>query len=212
MEKGQSTIDDQSLVPLALITFAEQYLTLVENVCRETVNQGNNWVVCSNGNAIDNGRWEEDYTERTKWSDHSIILPLLFNLFHGMELLLKGLLKVDPECDVKAVHGLARLHSEFRKIYPNDCELYDVIGKYTAVSQAPKVLRDFMSENNFDSMDEFYQAVRYPCDTSCKKVRWYKPLKYKGEDGAKFFEELADDVKAARRLSVQLWRRVCPVK
>lgn len=65
-------------------TVGRQYIHLVENIIEETINQGNLHVISSPSLT-----WEK-YDQDTKWSDHKIIIPTLFNLYHGFEVILKG--------------------------------------------------------------------------------------------------------------------------
>jgi hypothetical protein len=68
-------------------TVGIQYLHLVETVANETIQQGNQFVVVS-----DDEISLERYASETKWSDHSLVVPLLFDFYHGIEVLLKGFL------------------------------------------------------------------------------------------------------------------------
>ena len=70
---------------LAFWTTSLYYLKLVEAVADQMVCQGNQYVIIG-----DIPISPEDYEEQTKWSDHNISLPLLYNFYHGIELLLKG--------------------------------------------------------------------------------------------------------------------------
>ena len=64
-----------------------QYLHLVQAVSNETHRQGNAHLVMSD-ETITTGK----YMEETKWSDHNLVIPLLFNFYHGLETILKGFL------------------------------------------------------------------------------------------------------------------------
>jgi hypothetical protein len=69
---------------LSFWTAAFEYLMLVENVAHETVAQGNKHVIIDDGPSRIS---EEEYEERTKWSDHTLVVPLLFNLIMGSNFL-----------------------------------------------------------------------------------------------------------------------------
>ena len=68
------------------LTLSETYFFLVRNVLEENVKQGNLHLV-----TLDKEISEEEYDEMTKWSDFNIF-PILFNFYHGLELLMKGFL------------------------------------------------------------------------------------------------------------------------
>src|SRR4030042_2804305 len=92
---------------LSFWTVSFQYLMLVENVARETTSQGNTWVMTNTNNLVP--ITSEEYEEGTRWSDHTIIIPLLFNLYHGIELLLKGFLLVAPGVTAERTHNVQPL-------------------------------------------------------------------------------------------------------
>jgi hypothetical protein len=176
---------------------------LVENVARETVAQGNTWFMAKD--------WEDgeitadEYAEGTRWSDHTLIIPLLFNLYHGIELLVKGFLLVAPDQMVKPRHSIGRLCRQFSREYPDETELNDFFAKFTDDQRLPALLADFLKDNGL-TLNDLYQAVRYPSDQDFQTLRKYVELKYQGEEGLPFFQELVDDIKAVRVSAVRLGR------
>lgn len=68
-------------------TVGIQYLHLAEMVTNETIRQGNRFEVVSDADIP-----LEQLLAETKWSDHSLVIPLLFDFYHGVEVLLKGFL------------------------------------------------------------------------------------------------------------------------
>lgn len=65
---------------------ATQYLDLTEAVSTELVRSGNPWVIVASELS------DAQYRESTTWSDHRIGVAVLFNFYHGVELVLKGFL------------------------------------------------------------------------------------------------------------------------
>jgi hypothetical protein len=188
---------------LSFWTAAFQYLMLVENVARETASQGNVWVM--NRDFKDGPiTLEEEYMEGTRWSDHTIIIPLLFNLLHGMELLVKGFLLVDPAERIEKQHKICDLCQRFKAKYPEQSTLGDFFDKYTDENCMPELLRRFLADNNL-RVDDLYQALRYP-SPDFYAMRAYSSLKYQGEYGTPFFKELHNDIRAVRTASVNLGR------
>ena len=188
---------------LSFWTVSFEYLMLVENVARETVAQGNTWFMIRD--------WEEgeitadEYAEGTRWSDHTLIIPLLFNLYHGIELLAKGFLLVAPDQSVKPRHSIGRLCRQFSGTYPNETELNDFFARFTDEQHLPALLANFLKDNSL-TLNDLYQAVRYPSDQDFQTLRKYVELKYQGEEGLPFFQELANDIKAVRVAAVRLGR------
>jgi len=192
---------------LSFWTVSLEYLMLVENVARETVAQGNTWFMTKD--------WKEgeitadEYTDGTRWSDHTLIIPLLFNLYHGIELLVKGFLLVAPDQNVKPQHTIGRLCRQFSRAYPNETELIDFFAKFTDEQRLPALLANFLKDNSL-TLNDLYQAVRYPSDQDFQTLRKYVELKYQGEEGLPFFQELVGDIKAIRVSAVRLGRSLEP--
>lgn len=180
-----------------------EYLMLVENIARETIVQGNTWFITK--------RWqdgpvtEKEYHEGTKWSDHTIIIPMLFNLYHGIELLVKGFLLARSQTEVKPTHTVQHLCRQFYNAYPGERELNSFLRKYTEEANLPAILGDFLRDNAM-TFDDLYQALRYPSDRNFQTLKTYIELKYKGTKGIPFFKELHQDIEAVRVAAVRLGR------
>lgn len=198
---------DRYLLALTFWTSALQYLRLVENVANETVSQGNTWVLVRDYSS--GGITEEEYSLATRWSDHSIIIPLIFNLLHGVELLSKGFLLADPEEPVGKTHKISTLRSRITAMYPGEDVMNGFLSKYTDDHEMPELLVRFLEVNNL-SVDQLYQAFRYP-SPDFVETHSYADLKYQGEAGTHFFEELAKDIKELRLAAIKLGRRLEPV-
>lgn len=176
---------------------------LVENVARETVSNENPLGLTkdvSEGSIL-----EDDLTETTRWSDHTLVIPLLFNLYHGIELLVKGFLLITPGVVVKPTHSIQHLCRKFYTAYPNEIELHSFLRKYTEENQLPSLLREFLKVNSLTFAD-LYQALRYPSDQDFVDMKYYVRLKYKGQQGISFFQELHEAIRSVRPLAVQLGR------
>jgi hypothetical protein len=188
-----------------------QYFMLVENVTQEVEAAGNKLAVVSDQNLS-----PQEYVEKTRWSDFRIVIPTLFCFYHGLELLLKGFLMLEPSCNLKAEHRTQRLCSHFIKYYPESKKLGDFFRRYSEVNSLPGFLKDFVQKNSL-SINELYEALRYPTDRTFSQLREYISLQYKGMNGIAFFTELRDDIETARKEIVQLGRSledkrcgVCP--
>ncbi|GAU09754.1 hypothetical protein [Desulfoplanes formicivorans] len=64
-----------------------QYINLTQSVSRKIVEKNNANFMISDEEFIG-----DDFFEATRWSDYRLSIPLIFNLYHGLELLLKGFL------------------------------------------------------------------------------------------------------------------------
>lgn len=186
---------------LSFWTMSFHYLNLVEAALGETIKQENTWVVISE-HPID---WEK-YDETTKWSDFKIFVPILYNFYHAIELLLKGFVLLKKTDDsVKLDHDIERLLAIFNKQYSEQCCLTSALNKYIGVNIASSVLSAFFKENDCSS-NRFYELLRYPSDLRLKKFFSYMQLKYNAKQAISFFEELQGDIAYIRRCSVSLGR------
>ena len=193
--------NDKCQEALGYWTIGLQYLHLVEAVIAETVAQRNAYVVSSDKEIS----WDQ-YERDTKWSDHRLVIPVLFDFYHGIEVILKGFL-VAVGAPAETNHRLSHLVSEFEAKFPEHA-IGVIAKKYIAQDQLPDVLASFCETSDV-TIDDYYQALKYPQSTHCNVYKHY-PLEYKGEEGIPFFEDLAKDIKEAVQEIVALGRLICP--
>ena len=73
------------------INLGYNFLQVVVNSIEEMEKQSNANVIFSYSYDSDEQGWL-DYEKKTRWNDNNIGIPILFNFFHGVELVLKGLI------------------------------------------------------------------------------------------------------------------------
>lgn len=193
-------MSDRYHMSLPFWTSGLQYLTLVENVSRQIASEGNAWFLVREKGPIS----PQEYDNATMWSDHRIVIPLLFSLFHGLELLVKGFLLFDPEEQVKKEHNLCGLCARFKHRYPNATQINDFLDKFTCLSRMPEFLRHFLTENEI-GVDKLYESLRYP-SPDFQTIRLYSSLQYQQEEGSRFFSDLCQELQVVRRAIVRLGR------
>ncbi len=194
---------EQYNIALSFWTASFQYLMLVENASREIVAHDNTWTMIRDFDIS-----EQEYEEATRWSDHTIIIPLLFNLHHGIELLIKGFLLTDPREDIKKTHDIIDLCSRFYHLFPDETVLNDFFRKYTCEHAMPEILKQFLLDNRID-VRSLYQALRYP-SPDFEVMRDYSGLKYKGKEGVHAFSDLHSEIGDVRKSAVALGRSLEP--
>lgn len=148
----------------------------------------------------------EQYMDQTRWSDHALVIPLLFDFYHGIEVLLKGFL-VAKRMPVKKSHRLSALLSDFNSSFPSN-GLDPLLAPYLDNSQLRQPLAEFCAESSI-TIDDYYQALKYPEGTSGKAFK-HTPLKHRGRAGVTFFESLVEDIGNIRREAVALGTAICP--
>ena len=185
---------------LGFWTVGIQYLHMVEVVTRETIKQGNPFVVVSDGKLS-----LEEYAKQTNWSDHQLVIPLLFDFYHGIEVLLKGFL-IATGFSPENRHNLSELLDTFESKFPSYA-LCTRFRKYIVTEYLPEPLAAFCSHSDV-TIDDYYQALKYPVSTNGAMFH-HSPLKYHGSTGLSFFEGLVSDIADIRKEAVSLGRSIC---
>lgn len=176
-----------------------QYFHLVQHVSNKIAEQGNAWGIISDSVVSD-----IEFDEMTKWSDYRLATPLLFNLYHGIELMLKGFAApTTTSSSPKPTHRLSVLASEFNANHQNE-DISNFLSKYLEIDKIPDPIRQFLVDSNITA-DQYYQALKYP-DSTSGSTYMHANLYYHDEWGVSFYKDLRDDVAAARRAFVALGR------
>lgn len=174
-------------------TLAGDFLNLVEAGVGELVDKGNLWVVTGDSSV------SKKYDELTKWSDHRIGVPLLFNFYHGLELILKGFLAEKGQ--VPTHHRLTGLLADFTSKYPNT-ELAGIIGKYTTNLDPKSPLGQFFNANGV-SVDQWYEALKYP-ESKKGKVFDHMDLQYGEMETLEFWKDIGQAAQVVREEAANL--------
>lgn len=191
---------NNGLIGLAFLTLAEKYLRLIKNVLEESIRQQNKHVV-----VMDSDITEEVYEEETKWSDFNVLIPVLFNFYHGIELLLKGLLSFTDNYDLQAHHDAQELLKDFKEHFAGEKELIRILEMYLSHNFVPELLATCLTDNNMKIKD-FYIFLRYPSDCSFQKIFDYLNLKYNSTNAIPFFKNMVNDIDILMTSSVGLYK------
>jgi len=174
---------------------ATDFLDLVEAACGELVENANAWVVIGDESTI------EKYRELTKWSDHRIAVPVLFNFLHGVELILKGFISLQG--NVPRHHELTRLLADFNTACP-DTRLGALIADYTGGLNPASPLGCFFATNGI-SVDDWYIALKYP-ESAAGRPYDHVDLKYGATRTLSFWKALGQAAAEIRVAAVELAR------
>ncbi len=185
---------------LSFWTMSFNYLQLVEAVVNETIKQGNIYTVISD-KPIDC----EEYESHVKWSDFNIVVPVIYNFYHGLELVLKGFILLQRTENLKLDHDIEKLFKEFTQLYSDETPIICILKKYISNCPTIEPLKRFFSQNGISS-NRFYEALRYPCDKNINNSFEHIFLKYNGKEGINFFETLKNDISNLQKLFVTLGR------
>jgi hypothetical protein len=138
------------------ITLGYNFLKLSINAIDEMEKQGNKTIIFSDGEKSEN-ETNREFEQKTKWNDLNVGIPVLFNFFHGVELMLKGLiLHCDGELNSKT-HKLTELLRELRQTANHPVGLAELFNEILTNNGFEK----FFAQNGKD-IDSFYELFKYP--------------------------------------------------
>ena len=140
------------------IGLAYQFWNLTREAIMEMEKQGNKQMIFSDHdpNLTEEDSWKL-YEHKTRWNDFSLGVPVLFNFYHGLELIMKGLLQHIGELPNRATHNL----SEYYKIINNNSDAFsgELVQLIKSFVSEENPFQDFFNENN-GSVDDFYLFLR----------------------------------------------------
>jgi len=187
-------------ISLNFLILSHNYLSLVRNALEEAIKQGNVFVVIKKHEIS-----EKELTEETKWNDFNIIVPILYNFYHGLELLIKGFLILINDYNLKITHDIRKLLNDFCNNYNKEIEIIRLLNKYIDINLMPEILSKFLKENKIN-VNEFYIFLRYPLDVRNKKKFIYYQLHENEEEGLNLFKEIVSDIDILIPKIVKLYR------
>jgi hypothetical protein len=189
-------VEDEMVESIAYWRLGTRFLGLAQEACAELVAAGNaNSVVWSAGDEPPSLEYV------TRWSDFSVGVPVLFDFYHGIELLLKGFIAAAG--GAPKGHKLAKLLVEFEAAYPAT-PLGTLIRIYTTNLDPGTPLGLFFKENSVTT-DDWYQALKYPESTGGQAYD-HSSLEYGGQDTVAFWSTLGEAAAALTREAVSLAR------
>ena len=191
---------DKELTPekisLFFLTQSTHYLALAENALQEMERSGNAWMLTS-----DRQITPEEYSELTKWSDFVIIFPTLFSFYHGLELMIKGLLAISNP-NVPEIHKFSELFSAIKNTELKDSEILKIAERYLTIGGLTGTPLGTWLKNNSLTPDDLNERLRYPFKKGQKKPTRDHDLKYQEEKMIPFIKQMHSDSLILRKLYV----------
>ena len=135
----------------------------------------------------------DKYEQQTRWSDFNIGVPILFNFYHGLELMLKGLILEYGQSLESKDHKLSQLLIKLKSgdSVPSD-KIIQIFEKY--VNHGP--FFEFFKSNDLNT-DNFYELLKYPESKKNKQFRFYE-IRGTEERGLACFREIRLDIQKLR--------------
>lgn len=177
-------------------TLGAQFLRLTESACAEIAGSHNPHVIVS-----DEPLSPSAYDEKTRWSDHAVGTAVLFNFFHGIELVMKGFLVANGS--QQNHHRITALLATFDNLLPNT-KLATVLKRALPTPGADTPVSRFLATNNIQ-IDEWFQALKYPISTQGQTYN-HIDLKYGGGSTAPFWQNVGQLCVEIRTEAVALAR------
>src|SRR6266568_7203160 len=194
--------DDSSVMHLripearAYLTLATHFLRLAEGASAQLVRRKNALAVISDKKVT-----PAQYARKTGWSDHAVGIAILFNLYHCIELVLKGCLAIRAEPPNS--HKLSELLTELKKsgLCPT---LAATIAKFVRHIDGTSPLGRFLAANGI-AIDSWYESLKYPKSRKGKPFTHIK-LKYGGLSTVAFWRAVGQGAASLRKQSVAFLR------
>ena len=174
------------------IGLSYQFLNLAKEAINEMEKQGNRNFILSDAKEDKDDSWSE-YENNTRWNDMNVGVPILFNFYHGLELMMKGL-TLEVSKDVKLDHNIESIYKNLAAMQDGiSHELISLFSKYIG-EDSP--FQQFFKDNN-SSPKDFFNILKYP--ESKKKTRFlFSTIRGNEDNGLKKFIEIRNDINNIR--------------
>ena len=191
---------------------SRSFLRLVKNCLTESIIAENPSFLITSPKSLE--ETAPEYEQYTKWSDFRVLIPILFNYFHGLELTLKGMCYLlefnqhDPSAR-KISHKLSDWLSKFRTLYPQEENFASLIRESIYPCDKLYVLKNFYQANNLANSDIFYEILKYPYNKKFDVDYNYADLGPNGEGSIPFFERINETIDKIISESKSISSRYC---
>lgn len=186
------------IAPRAMFGSAVQFLHLVESVLNESLEQkNNNWY---HGDPISS----EDFDYKTRWADLNLIRPVLFNFYHGLELLMKGLLLTVGQ-QVSPNHRLDKLLKDVTASRDIPKDIKATLQEHLDSKGLLEPMKSFTNQNNIP-FSKLYEYLRYPLNKEESQFPDYDVFEYQGEKLLPYFEKVIKDSYYLRIKGIEFFR------
>lgn len=181
-----------------LIAFSQIYFQLTRNCLEELAKSGNsNYLRTKFDENISQEESNLALKEKTKWSDYNVIQPILFNFYHSLELLMKGIIVLKNENSKDNRHNLEKLFLIISKIELKSSVMLEKLEKYCLNKKNDNSpISRFLKTNN-ETPSNFFHYLKYPSDLKSKKFKYYD-LRHLNKEGIEMAKEIILDIDIIR--------------
>ena len=188
-------MDDKAL---ALYIVGHQFLNSSQLLIENLVSHKNKNVIISDHELTD-----DEFDDKTKYCDYNIIIPILYNYYHGIELIMKAALEQVGQLK-KVRHDIKKLSDDIKKAYSNDSGFARII---TDIIDNPiNIVVTFEGVNQKITDFTIYEALRYP-DKKDSLIE-YGCLMYNGERVLSELQRLNEHIESVKDITVKKYREL----
>lgn len=177
---------------LPYLTLALHFLRLAEAASAQISRRGNPHIVVSSERMT-----PAQYDRFTAWSDHTVGIAVLFNFYHGIELIIKGLLALQAQPPFH--HRLTELLSclEHNQICP---ALSGTLATLVRDIDSDSPIGRFLTANSIQ-IDSWYESLKYPKSAKGEMFS-HTDLKYGSGGTVAFWRTIGSSAKRLRKQAV----------
>jgi hypothetical protein len=181
-----------------LIAFSQIYFQLTRNCLEELAKSGNsNYLRTKFDENISQEESNLALKEKTKWSDYNVIQPILFNFYHSLELLMKGIIISKYGNYINNRHNLEKLFSIISEIGLNSPVMIEKLEKYCLNKKNDYCpISRFLKTNN-ETPSNFFHYLKYPADLKSKTFKYFD-LRHLNQEGIEMAKEIILDIDIIR--------------
>lgn len=134
------------------LTLSEQYLISANTLIEKIIENNNSYTTISN---------KKQKIQTKKYNDSHILVPALWSSYHGIELLLKGLLLIKSN-SLKFNHNSKKHIDDFKLLFPNRKKIIELLDNF--INNSFTILNQYIKDNNLNSCEisKIYESLRYP--------------------------------------------------
>ena len=182
------------------LTLSFNYFNTAKNILNMTIDSNNPWII--------NSKKEDysflEYVKDTKWSDFIVLVPTLFLYFHGIELLLKGMISLNGG-EIKKTHEIEELIEIANACENNDKSYIEII----SMQLSDNILISLFCKNNGieKKFSDIYMALRYPFLRNDKHID-YLPIQHKEKKSLNDFKKIITDIDKIEKICVSNYNKI----
>ena len=150
---------------------------------------------------------EEELMRQTKYSDTNLMIPALFNLYHGLELIMKGMV-LAHDGNIITEHKPEKLFNDLKEIENEDAEYIFTISKYMNKPISVNFINEYVVKEKIKDISQLYQSLRYPSPIKLDVIYNYFDLSHRGKEIIPEIDEIIRDIDLIIKGTAKIYREL----